>query len=624
MNTQWYSKFLTGLVTGLALLSLSINPAQAAAMPAIGGTTGKGISPATRVHLPDKNLMSVVDSPAVCPASIGFGETIQCTIASAGEVDNYTFTASAGDMILVRMSKSAGALWPGIRVFSQGGTKLCEANSTDSVSAEVAGCTFPSPGTYTIQAYDGLYGVYTGTYYLYLQRLNNPGSPVAIAYGQTLPSAIALPAIMDTYTFTGSAGDRVLVRVGESSGTLWPGTRIYAPDGTKLCQANSGDSVTTEIATCTLSSPGTYTILAYGSSYGASTGGYYICLQRLNNPGSPVSISYGQTMPGSIPTAAKIDSYSFLGDAGDKVLVRMGEASGTLWPGLRIYGPDGTKLCQADSSNSVTIEIATCTLTSTGIHTILAYGSYGYEGFTGGYYINLQRLNNPDSPGSISFGQTLPGSIPTAAKMDSYTFAGNVGDKVLVRMGQSSGTLWPGLRVYGPDGSKLCQADSGDSVTTEIATCTLTSTGTHTILAYGSYGYEGFTGGYYIYLQRLNNPGSPGSISYGQTLPGSIPSPAEMDTYIFAGHAGNLVSLRMIQTSGTLWPRLRIYGPDGVKLCQADSSDSVTTKIAACTLTSTGTHTILAYSSYGYGAYIGNYSITLDKILWIYLPLMTR
>ena len=618
MHICRYSKSLARLAASLVLLSMLVNPARVAALAAAHSSvvsSGLQVTGASLAHTPD--------SLADCPSSIGFGETIQCSISAAGEIDTYTFSASAGDMVLVRMGKSSGSFWPGIRVFNSVGTKLCEANSSDSTTAEITGCALLSTGTYTIQAYDGLYGVSTGNYYLYLQRLNNPGSPVSINFGQTLSGSIVIPAEMGTFTFTGNKDDKVLVRVVESSSTHWPGTRVYSPDGTKLCEANSADSVSTEIASCTLTMSGIHTILAYGSSSGMIIGDYYIYLQRLNNPGSPVAIDFGQTLPGSIPTPAEMDTYTFSGNAGDKVLVRAGETSDTHWPGVRLYGPDGTKLCEANSTDSVTTEIASCTLTNTGIHTILAYGS-SYGGSIGNYYITLQRLNNPGSSASIIFGQTLPGSIPTPARMEFYTFSGNAGDRVLVRMGESSGTLWPGLRVYGPDGTKLCQADSSDSVTTEITSCTLTNTGTHTILAYGSYGYGSFSGNYYIYLQRLNNPGSPVTINFGQTLPGSIPTPAEMDTFTFSGYAGDIVSVMMAETSGTLWPGIRVYAPDGTKLCQKDSTDSASAEITSCTLPITGDYAILAYGSYGYGPFIGNYSLTLNKIYWVYLPLVIR
>jgi hypothetical protein len=38
---------------------------------------------------------------ANCPGGISFGETIQCSINSSGETDSYTFSASAGDKVLL-------------------------------------------------------------------------------------------------------------------------------------------------------------------------------------------------------------------------------------------------------------------------------------------------------------------------------------------------------------------------------------------------------------------------------------------------------------------------------------------------------------------------------------------
>jgi hypothetical protein len=72
------------------------------------------------------------------------------------------------------MSKSSGNLWPEIRVYSPNGTKLCEEYSPST--AEIASCNLTSTGTYTILADDGFNGTFTGDYYLFLQRLNNPGA----------------------------------------------------------------------------------------------------------------------------------------------------------------------------------------------------------------------------------------------------------------------------------------------------------------------------------------------------------------------------------------------------------------------------------------------------------------
>jgi hypothetical protein len=234
----------------------------------------------------------------VCPPSISFGETIQCSINSAGETDTYTFYASAGDKVLVRMNKSSGGLWSEIRVYSPDGTKLCEAYSSET--AEIASCTLTSTGTYSILASD-YFGTYTGDYYLYLQRLNNPGSPVPITFSQTLSGSIIAPAEMDTYTFTAGAGNKVLVRMSNSSGNLWPEIRIYSPDGTKLCEAYSSE--TAEIASCTLTSTGTYSILA-SDYFGTYTGDYSLNLACLTVPCGPPP---GPTITEVLPNGGRND-----------------------------------------------------------------------------------------------------------------------------------------------------------------------------------------------------------------------------------------------------------------------------------------------------------------------------
>ncbi|HSQ17707.1 MAG TPA: PPC domain-containing protein, partial [Anaerolineales bacterium] len=137
------------------------------------GTTPASASAQLWTHRIASNTL--LEPYPVCPPTISFGETIQCSISSAGEIDTYTFDAVAGDKVLVRMSKSSGNIWSEINVYSPGGTGLCE--DYIPATAEIISCNLPSTGTYSILAFDHL-GDYTGDYYLYLQRLNNPGSPV--------------------------------------------------------------------------------------------------------------------------------------------------------------------------------------------------------------------------------------------------------------------------------------------------------------------------------------------------------------------------------------------------------------------------------------------------------------
>jgi hypothetical protein len=554
---------------------------------------------------------------AECPASISFGETVHCAIASASEEDRYSFNASAGDVVLARMSKATGDFYPQVAIEDSGGTSLCDQLSV--TSAEVSSCTLSSGGAYTLVASNGFSGDHTGSYYLYLQRLNASGGATAMGFGQTLAGSIDVPAEMDAYTFSANAGDVVLARMSKTSGELYARVRLFGPDGAELDDQNSVTSA--EIGGLALPSDGSYTLLASDGSNGTRTGAYSIYLQRPNAPGNASAISFGQTLPGSIAAPAEMAAYTFSASAGDVVLARMSKASGEIYARVRLFGPDGAEL---DDQNSVTsAEIGDYTLPGDGSYTLLA--SDGLEGVhTGTYYIYLQRLNVPGGTTAMDFGQTLAGSIEVPAEMDTYTFSANAGDVLLAQMSRASAVeeLYSRLRLYGPDGAKL--VDRTSVTMAEIEDYTLPSSGSYTLLA--SDGYDGtHTGAYSIYLQRPNAPGNASAISYGQTLTGSIAEPAEMDAYTFSASPGDVVQIGMNKSSGKLWPEIRLYGPDGELL--SEDSGPGTAQIERLTLEVNGTCTLLAGDGFD-GSYLGAYSLSLRRLvdldLTTYLPLILK
>ena len=311
--------------------------------------------------------------------SISFGQTLSGTINAAAQMDDYTFSASANDNVVFRVSKTSGTLYPGIRLRGPDGTNLKEIRGP--TTAEIS-YKLPSSGMYIISTYDGWDGTRTGGYTLHLQRVNNPGSATPISFGQTLSNNINAAAQMDAYTFSASANDNVVFRVSKTSGTLYPGIRLYGPDGTNLKEIRG--STTAEIS-YKLPSSGMYIISTYDGWDGTRTGGYTLHLQRVNNPGSATPISFGQTLSNNINAAAQMDAYTFSASANDNVVFRVSKTSGTLYPGIRLYGPDGSNL--KETRGSTTAEIS-YKLPSSGTYTISTYD--GWDGTrTGGYNIYL-------------------------------------------------------------------------------------------------------------------------------------------------------------------------------------------------------------------------------------------
>jgi hypothetical protein len=108
----------------------------------------------------------------------------------------------------------------------------------------------------------------------------------------------------------------------------------------------------------------------------------------------------------------------------------------------------------------------------------------------------------------------------------------------------------------------------------------------------------------------LNDPGNPTPIAFGQTLSGSISTPAEMDTFTFTAGESDLVLVSMSKASGNLWPRIQVYDPNGNMLCEEASS--VTAEIYDYPLPGPGIYTILAGDGFN-GTYTGGYKLHVRR-----------
>jgi hypothetical protein len=422
--------------------------------------------------------------------SIGFGENTLATIVAAGELDTYTFAATSGDSVLVRMGSAV--INPHIRLYDPSGQLVCEAHSSSSGN-DISGCVLPSDGSYTILIND-YSGVNVGGYGMSLQHLNMPGNAVTLSFGETKLATMAQPGETNTYTFTADAQDSVVVRVGSAT-TLWdPQIRLYGPDGVGLCEAHSSSSGV-DIPGCLLPGNGSYTIIVndYAS---ADTGSYGITLQRVNNPGNAIAAAFGQNSTAVLGAAGELDTYTFTANSSDIVALRMGRSASVPTPQLRLYGPDGVQICEAHHSSVA--DISGCILPSDGSYTILANAYSSAE--TGSYGLALQRLNNPLSAAALKYRWPTTGTITVAGGLASYTFSAAANSSVAIQAASPNTSIYPFLRLYAPDGTKLCEAH-GYSSGVAISTCPLPIDGTYT-LTFSNYS-SAATGDFSLFLRCL-------------------------------------------------------------------------------------------------------------------------
>ena len=203
-----------------------------------------------------------------------------------------------------------------------------------------------------------------------------------ISYGETITGSIDLAAERDAYTFSGQAGEKILIGMSSDNVFFDPEIRLLDSDGQEVGRESS-NGLYVEL-TQTLSSEAGYSILV-GDDGGTNTGQYTIFFQRLNSPANSLTITYGETITGSIDLAAERDAYTFSGQAGEKILIGMSSDNVFFDPEIRLLDLDGQEVGR-ESSNGLYVEL-TQTLSSEAGYSILVGDDGGTN--TGQYTLNL-------------------------------------------------------------------------------------------------------------------------------------------------------------------------------------------------------------------------------------------
>jgi hypothetical protein len=557
--------------------------------------------------------------PSLAQIPISFGQTIAESITTQGEKDTFIFMGAIGDIILVRVTTET-ELWPQIDLYDPEGSLQDSALEVGPGIVEIKSSPLTAQGYHQIKISD--YGnTRTGAYWIFVQRLNDPGMAVPLDFGKTLSASITKACEEHTYYFDALAGDIVQVRVTTTSG-LDPAFQAYSPEGDFVTENfNPGPVVLEEDIQMTAT--GRYLLLfkddidaMTGTEYGTETGDYWIFVQRLNNPGLAGQMDFGELRSDAITSSCDIHTYVFDALQDDVVWVRL-STEPTIDPAFRLRAPDGSYVTEDFGTGPLDDWI---TLPDTGAYTLMvqdwAYtGNADYGTDTGGYRLFLQRLNNPGLAVRADFGKTRSASISTAYELDTYAFSALQGDTVIVRVGTDT-EVDPEFVIWGPSGeyidSTIAYGPDTEALVEEMpATGSYTLTvvdNANTIMDSKDHGQE--TGNYWIFVQRLNNPGEAVQLGFGQTFPASISSAFEVDTYRFDALQDDVVEVTMSTDTG-LDPALFLHAPDGAFLDGDETTGPGTVMIDSDPLGATGTFTVLAASG-GSGKETGTYRVSLS------------
>lgn len=145
-------------------------------------------------------------------AALTIGQHTVGTIPTAGQLTTYTFTATAGSVVIGRAGTTSVTLRSYLRLYTAQGAKLCEAGTSYSDTAESPVCALTDGGTYTlILSNSG--DARTGSYGVLVQRFNGPADALALRAGQIVNATLTVAGKFDSYTFTANASDQLALRM---------------------------------------------------------------------------------------------------------------------------------------------------------------------------------------------------------------------------------------------------------------------------------------------------------------------------------------------------------------------------------------------------------------------------
>jgi hypothetical protein len=527
--------------------------------------------------------------------------TLNSGTNSLGDLDMWSFYATNGDTILLRMG--APVFNPRIDLYGPCG-KLLATDGSGAAAAHDSSISVQATnsGTFTVLT-SSFNNSGTGNYLLNLAKI--PGL-YAISIGDEggplvnglLNSASNSLGDLDMWTFNANSGDSIVLRMGGNPFNPW--IRLYNPSGVLVGSGGNGASGYVDVDVAVqATNTGTYTVVT-SSFIGDGTGNYFLTLAKApgaisvspGDEGGPLTNGWQHT--GSL-IGGDLDVWSFSANAGNSVVLRMGATNYNPW--IRLYNPNGTLVGAAGNgvSGNHDVEVA-IQATNTGAFTVVV-ASYLANG-SGSYLLNMAQspgavFTSPGDEGGVMTNGWKYTGILNLGDLDVWNFAANSGDTLVLRMATTN--FNPGIRLYGPSGALVGVVGTGVSGNTDASlSVQVTNTGTFTVVASSFIG--GGTGNYLINLAHMPAaftvaPGDEGGTLVGGISQNGTIDLGDMDLWKFIACRAETITITCQKLSGAAFtPRIRLYGRTGALTATALNPSLATIHFTA---TNSGVYTVL-------------------------------
>ncbi len=570
--------------------------------------TARGASRLPIEHLETRRLLTAIAS----------GERVTGNISGTPETVEFTVAAVAGDSLLFSLGELVN-FSPRLQVFAPdnsiagqitGSTSFTDANlQVDLISVAQAG------------TYRAVVGSTSGSGGFALSMVKVPGAQPfdegPLVSGQR-KEALLDRGDLDVYTFTASAGDSIIVSMGELE--LWaPRVDLFGPNGARIATISGSTSfhdANLQVEAMNVVDGGTYFIVARSAS-NATSGNYGLTMAKLAGP-QPFNegpLASGERKVTSL-SRGDIDVYTIAANVGDSILVSVGEL--TNWaPRVDLFGPTGVRLATVSGSTSFSdanLQVETLSVAAAG--TYFAVVRAGGTTVDGEYGVSVAKLGGPQpfDQGPMASGQRKA-SLLDRGDLDVYTFTASAGDSMIVSVGELEN--WsPRVDLFAPNGVRLFTNSGSTSFTdanVQVEALSVAQSGTYYAVVRA--GATSVSGNYGIAVAKIAGaqPFSGGAMGSGERR-AALLDRGDLDIYTFSASAGESMVLSVGEI-GNWAPRLDLFDPSGNRLSTVAGSSSLTDanlQLEALTVTLSGTYYAVVRA--GASSVAGEYGISIAKV----------
>lgn len=333
----------------------------------------------------------------------------------------YTFTANAGDVITLRMTRDDNTTLDTYLILTDaaGRTLIENDDAPDAGRTEslIENFTIPADGDYTVIAtrFQRELGSTTGGFTFTLEEGStvieatpDPIQPDAIALvtGDSVRGEITAEVGEVLFTFTANAGDVMTVRMAADEGTSLDPLLLITNDGGAVLAENDDafniERTVSLINGFSVPADGTYTIIAtrFQRELGSTIGGFTLTLSagtvEADTEIDVTLIGFGDTVEASISDAQVFQYYEFEGAGGQAIRAEVTATSGDLDTILT--------LAVLDENGELNVLIEADDIAENNTNSVID----GFElPFDDTYLLIVSRFNGEDGPSTGDFTLTL-------------------------------------------------------------------------------------------------------------------------------------------------------------------------------------------------------------------------